>query len=99
RAPFATSSPYTTLFRSGEHGLAGEEQVGGRHEVVERLQRVARPGGAEVQDPPADDLQQGPHPLDVLGLAARHYGEGAVHRSLHRSEEHTSELQSRENLG
>src|SRR5690606_40707223 len=87
RPPRSTLFPYTTLFRSV------------------RLRRArAGPGG----EPDAHDGER--VALDLLrqvaahrpGLAAVHRLEEAVgarvHRARVRSEEHTSELQSRENL-
>src|SRR3712207_8285295 len=82
RPPRSTLFPYTTLFRS-ERGHRGAELVGGEH--------------------PAEDQRR---PLPPEGLAGelhrRRDGGDPVqpveHREERRSEEHTSELQSRQYL-
>src|SRR5690606_41945329 len=82
-SPISTLFPYTTLFRSGP----------GLH--------LPGPGGW----PPSGRTRRGPADgasLSAPGAAAREDGEGeglSARRSRSpRSEEHTSELQSRENL-
>src|SRR5690606_39364941 len=85
RPPSSTPFPYTTLFRSGVavHALV----VGGDVDVDD----VAVGDDGVVGDAVADDLvQRGAQRLGVA-LVAQRAGVG-------RSEEHTSELQSRENL-
>src|SRR5438046_5373762 len=88
--PRPTPFPYTTLFRSGRdvleavHGLSDSVQVGADPDVV-------HPG----------DL---PHVVDVVGdvldghMRPRVRRAPGIHRPAHRSEEHTSELQSLTNL-
>src|SRR5690606_42083815 len=89
--PTPPSSPYTPLFRS--------------HGVAQRLPRD--PARARRQRPPAQpELRlQAEDPVDArtTGVTVDHQGAPAARRSLgertgQRSEEHTSELQSRENL-
>src|SRR3712207_7579052 len=88
RPPRSTLFPYTTLFRSDRvecHGAGGAR----RHPVEERLGRVLRQGDAAMRF----DHQQ---PLGaVIVRAAEH---GPDHPGAVRSEEHTSELQSRQYL-
>src|SRR3712207_8216406 len=88
RPPRSTLFPYTTLFRSGEHLLlpAGECPSG----LVAAL---------------LEDLEQLEHALQVLGhpspvlTGERTQPEVVLHRQPRkRSEEHTSELQSRQYL-
>src|SRR2546427_9535954 len=83
RPPRSTLFPYTTLFRS-------ESAVGDRAGVRDReppctLARADDPSGA-VPDDPRPELRE-----LVGGVATREHVE-------HRSEEHTSELQSQSNL-
>src|SRR5690606_40234801 len=88
--PRSTLSPYTTLFRSGLEPLAGEAQVdaaGGP---------VTRPRAA-----PCHLATARPRPVLRGEAGRRGHGRGRSEDSgFHRlrSEEHTSELQSRENL-
>src|SRR3712207_7624538 len=84
RPPRSTLFPYTTLFRSA--GLAPE--VGGR-----RAARVVPVLPALV---PADRLEDLDAVLGALRRQRRQVGEGEP--ALVRSEEHTSELQSRQYL-
>src|SRR3712207_9036670 len=95
RPPRSTLFPYTTLFRSLRHvarvarvGLAGERVV---DEEVER-EGLLRP---ERVDERGRDVGQQQHVGLVDGLEAADRGsvEGEA-----RSEEHTSELQSRQYL-
>src|SRR5690606_42153512 len=87
--PTSTLFPYTTLFRSRPVRLGDR--------VVDRLAQRRGAGGAGRRRD-AGDAGPGPGgagPGRSLGLAVlRHWG--APRRG--RSEEHTSELQSRENL-
>src|SRR3712207_7142337 len=84
RPPRSTLFPYTTLFRSGVRG-------GGR-----APNSALRMGGR--QGPPAEDGARG----RAQRAAERHRGEdrllGQRPSLAHRSEEHTSELQSRQYL-
>src|SRR3546814_2506448 len=84
-----TLFPYTTLFRSpfGGPGLAGEFGIDPAHDLHQR--RFARAVGADDRDlGRRQELQ-----MDIIenGLARAREGLG---QTLHRSEEHTSELQS-----
>src|SRR3712207_7747544 len=83
RPPRSTLFPYTTLFRSVHRALRVDVE-GARRLVEDQDGRVA-------QDRPRD--------RDALALAARE-AEAALadHRVVARSEEHTSELQSRQYL-
>src|SRR5690606_41930602 len=96
--PRPTSVPYTTLFRSTHQVHEGRRDgVVAAPAQVAAVQGVggvgiADGGGAEVQLALLD------HRLDAGGLlvgGVHLLGRGAVGQ---RSEEHTSELQSRENL-
>src|SRR3712207_6937740 len=89
RPPRSTLFPYTTLFRSDPQGV--QPQVG---------VRCQGPNG------PLDQAQRGPQPL-VVGRALGQVGEQCVQVGVGeaqpagltvRSEEHTSELQSRQYL-
>src|SRR3712207_8428683 len=85
RPPRSTLFPYTTLFRSQRWQL---HQAEGRRHLVRRLDRPLRP--------PAEDLRRvppGPHQHPGVGGV-----EGVGAELEMRSEEHTSELQSRQYL-
>src|SRR3712207_8592885 len=91
RPPRSTLFPYTTLFRS--EGVA--EEVGDVGRAVAELDRL-----------PVDDGER-PAPLGraeqhvvepVVGVHDRGRGLVGVEASAERSEEHTSELQSRQYL-
>src|SRR3712207_8060670 len=86
RPPRSTLFPYTTLFRSDVHpqvvGLVG---VPGSPDLPQELPLADQPPGAA-----AEDVQQVP-----LGRGEVHGSPGPQHP---RSEEHTSELQSRQYL-
>src|SRR5690606_42055154 len=86
RPPRSTLFPYTTLFRSH---VVGEDLA---HSVRHRLVRGAVLPAPHLREPGADQRRR------CLRLPGGH---GAPPLPLHdatRSEEHTSELQSRENL-
>src|SRR2546430_16198724 len=95
RPPRSTLFPYTTLFRSLAHHLigllgAGELRAQEGHLALERalLERAAN----ELEELVLlEGLRQ------VIERPELHRGHGGAHR-LHRSEEHTSELQSPSNL-
>src|SRR3712207_9229522 len=95
RAPRSTLFPYTTLFRSGDErgdllGALGEAAGDG----VEGGGPHVRGGGGEL---PAHPRGLGDRGLDVVGgRGGGPAGERPVVRG--RSEEHTSELQSRQYL-
>src|SRR5690606_40037367 len=85
--PTSPLFPYTTLFRSERLRAAAHSRRG--HEHPARL-RKGRPGAQRQQ------LRgQDPDPLQLLPLLLRRAQE---RQPRPRSEEHTSELQSRENL-
>src|SRR3712207_7955461 len=89
RPPRSTLFPYTTLFRSIEPGDRLPVRA-----VEPALQRRLR-GGAEAQAVAgADEMDGGAHEGDAHHLAP---GDGA-RQVVGRSEEHTSELQSRQYL-
>src|SRR2546422_2374847 len=92
RPPRSTLFPYTTLFRSPGERLADVEQRVGRVVVggvdAEELAE-ADPGGREAAA--AELLQR--EIIHLVGPRSRH-----VTRWADRSEEHTSELQSRLHL-
>src|SRR5690606_40142322 len=90
--PSSTLFPYTTLFRSQRRGMA-HVAIGG---LAQSLQEGARLGSYLQHPAPALAGV-----VDEPGLLGR--GAGSDHidpavRKEMRSEEHTSELQSRENL-
>src|SRR5690606_42049531 len=89
RAPRSTLFPYTTLFRS-----AGGCQVRGRKGHRRRHQH---PGRGQYRDPlrTVGRDGQGKNQRVVEGVKRMRYLSIALSK---RSEEHTSELQSRENL-
>src|SRR5690606_41948183 len=92
--PSPTLFPYTTLFRSGpNHSYAGE------HVVEVFGGPLAR---ADTRDEAAVLLQVLSSFLrieDDRGIEEREEDDpDRIKRHVHRSEEHTSELQSRENL-
>src|SRR3712207_8483793 len=85
RPPRSTLFPYTTLFRSelGQHGSEDHERLGVEEPDEEALAQHGRAAQSTLL----------PHPLDLVGVP--------VADRLHpqpRSEEHTSELQSRQYL-
>src|SRR5690606_41739480 len=86
RPPRPTLFPYTTLFRSRIGRLARQ-----RGAVAPAGDREARRGGQGDPDPPR---------FRDLGIEGRACASptGTPQNSDGRSEEHTSELQSRENL-
>src|SRR3712207_7715076 len=88
RPPRSTLFPYTTLFRS-RAAAARPRRVGGRgrgpREAVVARQRGTRPTAAAL-----------PHPSAVARLHL-HLRRG-LRAAVPRSEEHTSELQSRQYL-
>src|SRR5690606_40362214 len=93
--------PYTTLFRSGVVGVNQVDATGRLedpgHQLVERL--ATGPGVAGVEDEPdavLTDLL--PKPGDPLDTPRHRLVTAGGVLDQHRSEEHTSELQSRENL-
>src|SRR3712207_8651666 len=83
RPPRSTLFPYTTLFRSAHRPLPAEPQL-----LFEHRLRRGRPRRARRQRPARDGL---------LGRASLLRGGGRPPRRG-RSEEHTSELQSRQYL-
>src|SRR5690606_41558920 len=93
RAPRPTLFPYTTLFRSVRARQVGDElavlEDAGRVRQVDQLLRVQRDR----------DLRRRRVGADVVALAVLAERDRRDHRYVAlRSEEHTSELQSRENL-
>src|SRR5690606_41844369 len=86
RPPCPTLFPYTTLFRSSriDHHLVVRERLGPLH-LIEAVQRRI------LRDPRGGDHER----HVVTGLPRKPLPDAVV---VGRSEEHTSELQSRENL-
>src|SRR5690606_41725345 len=97
RPPTAPLSPYTTLFRSLELALVPRQQP------VDRVLALQR-AGLGIDHLAVAKVDRGltirrPGELDDTRLAADLDRLDHVHdRHVGRSEEHTSELQSRENL-
>src|SRR3712207_8251261 len=90
RPPRSTLFPYTTLFRSEEHGDEAAQPEGPRRAVVDRLEHAHRGG---------EPGRRGPEERrDADRRHHRGVGGEAPERLLDRSEEHTSELQSRQYL-
>src|SRR5690606_39562230 len=98
RTPTSTLLPYTTLFRS--HALVvevhhQEHVVPGQQEVVECVERATVQREADLTvGRPGLEVGEQPAAVDPAVAGPR---EGGVADEV-RSEEHTSELQSRENL-
>src|SRR5690606_41215322 len=91
--PRLTLFPYTTLFRSAQQGrlpVGVDAALVRRQQPRDRLQQRRLAGAVRADDAdglaPVGDERQA---LDRVDLG---------HRGAVRSEEHTSELQSRENL-
>src|SRR5690606_40869251 len=95
RPAMPTLFPYTTLFRS-RTDLHRLYRLNGQDRLPQSAVQASIPGNVRAQpdrQPVGDDLKDAA--ARVLGAV------GFVHLGLHRllrSEEHTSELQSRENL-
>src|SRR5690606_42012423 len=92
RLPSSTLIPYTTLFRSDFRGTAAADEGDRQRFPAPRegdLLRLRRRGEPQAERAAAEVLRPAPAPRRLQGD-----GPG----SGHRSEEHTSELQSRENL-
>src|SRR5690606_40055478 len=89
RPPTSTLFPYTTLFRSDFHGLTARALTCDRHEAGHPLRH-------EVE---ASLIGQRAGAAEAGNLAVDQAGIDLLQRLVaDRSEEHTSELQSRENL-
>src|SRR5690606_40175236 len=94
RAPLATLLPYTTLFRSLVH-VAHQHILGAKCLPVS-IDELRGPGWQADHVFPRDGLED-PGVAQVTADDASQVL-GKHRRTLPRSEEHTSELQSRENL-
>src|SRR3712207_7461010 len=94
RPPRSTLFPYTTLFRSGLHGAAPPRDAR-RARPARAVLRRAQAGGAALLRPAAEGAGAPPHAAPVLLAGA---GPAQDLRAGPRSEEHTSELQSRQYL-
>src|SRR5690606_41507719 len=92
RPPGCTLFPYTTLFRSAVGAAAGAAAAGGAELVL--VQHGRRSAGLRGGVPRAVRRRHTPLREDRTALAEGH--PRPCDRA--RSEEHTSELQSRENL-
>src|SRR5687768_18180440 len=91
RPPRSTLFPYTTLFRSrrGLRTFEAFEQIGDALlDMHHRARRVA--AGREAIDPLGERVDGA---FEMAGI-----GRGRHRAAFHRSEEHTSELQSRLHL-
>src|SRR5690606_40779952 len=95
RAPRATPFPYTTLFRSKEHAQRQEqEKAASRRQALRRVVlRLLAHGRSASGFRALSDLLLMPAASSSASSRLR-----ARWSSRTRSEEHTSELQSRENL-
>src|SRR3712207_8496403 len=93
RPPRSTLFPYTTLFRSEDraHAVLADAEVQRTAVLVAR----ERLGGVLGRDERRLALHRGVVALGQVGRAAPQLGQ---HRGQRRSEEHTSELQSRQYL-
>src|SRR5690606_41425835 len=90
--PAPRRSPYSTLFRSGVEvvrRLVEEQRLHAGEEDARELDAAALPAGQRAQRLAEHTVVEAEVARDAVGLAL-----GRVPRS----EEHTSELQSRENL-
>src|SRR3712207_8984693 len=90
RPPRSTLFPYTTLFRSPGVDPAPLEQGAEQRQRLRRRTRRAR-GAAALADHAAGNRGEG-------RVRTHHAAAGAVDEGGGRSEEHTSELQSRQYL-
>src|SRR5690606_39648722 len=97
RSPTSTLFPYTTLFRSLSKSDSGEDERGARRLVV--LSGVALAAQVAATDYGTDQAAAAGLWF-VLGclLLGLIYRKRSRTARVFRSEEHTSELQSRENL-
>src|SRR2546428_10290382 len=87
RPPRSTLFPYTTLFRS---------KVGAGSPKSPSLKAIFPPERAPAPTPPAPRLAVGTHYAPIRPVY--HSGRSHCRRETGRSEEHTSELQSRSDL-
>src|SRR5690606_41498710 len=85
RPPSSPLFPYTTLFRSLDGGDAAALERGDRR-------------GARTDRPPVHQHRTGAAQGDAAAELGAGQAQGVAQRPQQRSEEHTSELQSRENL-
>src|SRR5690606_42017761 len=93
RPPNPTPFPYTTLFRS-QPLPPGPRRAPRRAAPPHDRPRLPLPRRRPPPAPQRDRVRRRPHRQPVHGALAR----AADGRRVGRSEEHTSELQSRENL-
>src|SRR3712207_9089036 len=95
RPPRSTLFPYTTLFRSDDDVAAAVAADGtGAGKTVSGAAGEAAEGAVEERGVGGDD----DHDRTALGWVRVQVGEFATDRDAVRSEEHTSELQSRQYL-
>src|SRR3712207_9269833 len=95
RPPRSTLFPYTTLFRSRPAPPANLGALGAFHPLAVGSHEVSRAGLHEVVAGSAKDPVEGPRPW-VPDLVVAEAAEDEI--APRRSEEHTSELQSRQYL-
>src|SRR5690606_41726748 len=96
RPPRSTLFPYTTLFRSKD-GVVDQIIISNYYDVTEEERKLWKEHGIEVtRVGEGDVLSIAGQQIFVLGPEKDYASSNG--NSLIRSEEHTSELQSRENL-
>src|SRR3712207_9176733 len=95
RPPRSTLFPYTTLFRSARvNSLLSRLDVGSRIACGELIRtELMAHGVADLDEPGSQVRLEGPE-----GVRLRSSQVQTLALGLHRSEEHTSELQSRQYL-
>src|SRR3712207_7520365 len=89
RPPRSTLFPYTTLFRSEEQGMAKKYIIDLTEAERSELQTIIKKGKTAARKVAR---------AHMLLLADAGHTDEHIAASLHRSEEHTSELQSRQYL-
>src|SRR2546428_7450389 len=92
RPPSSTLFPYTTLFRS--ELLLGH--VGDRRERADQDERPVRPAAGQIDRHPS--AERAAVDQEVLRQHLLRFGQPGEEGAAARSEEHTSELQSRSDL-
>src|SRR3712207_8337888 len=92
RPPRSTLFPYTTLFRSRE------ELAGGAHALPQTETHAAWPAVLEGVDGVLQSCTYPTRRLTIVTDLRREGGDASVSTIARRSEEHTSELQSRQYL-
>src|SRR5690606_41016786 len=96
--PVSTPCPYTSLFRSGCVRLGVAVVAGHGQGVGGQLRLVQQPGQVVAALAAGSLLYGGNHGVRLCSAAGGQHGHERCQSGVPRSEEHTSELQSRENL-